>query len=92
VIEALEDWSESWQRWDIELVEAIDAGGDHVVLVQRTRGKARGSGLEVEQQYYAVCRVRDGRVARMEQIADREAALAQAGLGEVGESAATGSG
>lgn len=82
VIEALDDWSESWERWELELLDAIDGEGDKVVLVQRTRGKARGSGVEVEQRYYAVCSIRDGKVARMEQIADREAAFGRAGLDE----------
>ena len=81
VLRAMADWSEAWAAFELVLLDTIEAGPGVVILVQRTRGTARGSGIEVEQDYYGVCRVREGKLASMEQIADRAEAMAAAGLG-----------
>ena len=52
--------------------------GRAVVVVGRLRGKGAGSGIDVDAPLAQVCRVRDGRVARMISYPDRETALAAA--------------
>jgi len=80
VVRALEEWSEAWEDWRLELLDTIEGPGDEVVLVQRTWAKARGSGIVVEQQYYGVCTIRDGKLARMDQISNRAETFAASGL------------
>lgn len=76
VLAALQDWSEAWERWELELLGTSDLGGGFVVLHQRTRGKARGSGIEVDQAYHSVCEIQNGKLARMDQTASPAEALA----------------
>ena len=77
-----------WQRWEadwerIELIpeEYIDAG-DQVVLVVRYSGRARASGIELEDRLFEVHTVRDGKIARKRDFKTRSQALEAAGLPE----------
>ena len=63
----------------MENTELIDAG-DSVVVVFRQHGRGRGSGVEVDRNFYGVCDVRDGRIVRYRQFTSRDEAIAAAGL------------
>jgi ketosteroid isomerase-like protein len=61
--------------------ELIDAG-DWVVMVLRTGGRGRVSGAPVEQLWTVACKLRDGKIVRIEYHPDRERALAAIGADE----------
>src|SRR5437667_4616169 len=72
---------EVWESYRSEPEEFFD-GGEVVVVFTRERGRARGSGIEVDQHPTALlCRLRAGRVSEIRLYHDRERALRAAGLG-----------
>ncbi|HST32654.1 MAG TPA: hypothetical protein VLJ80_03935 [Solirubrobacteraceae bacterium] len=76
------DVSDIWDFYRSEPEELFD--GDEVVVVfTRERGRAKGSGIEVDQRPTALlCRLRAGRVSEIRLYHDRERALRDAGLAE----------
>jgi ketosteroid isomerase-like protein len=78
--EMLRDLDEVWDEFRVEALEFIDAG-DRVVVVGRSVGKGKGSGIEVDQSGAHLFALRDGRIVRWELgYADRDHALEAAGL------------
>ena len=73
------EMSEVWDSWEIEPVEFIE-NGDRVFVAHRVRARGKGSGVEVEQTYWSVWTVRDGKGVRLDLHVDRERALAGAGI------------
>jgi ketosteroid isomerase-like protein len=75
------DWVEGFDEWSVTTAEVIDAG-DRVVarIHQSARGKA--SGVPVEEDWWFVYGVRDGKIARVEMYRSRDKALEAAGLQE----------
>jgi ketosteroid isomerase-like protein len=82
ILEILEQWVRTWDEYEIEVLELVDAGGDRVVSVIRERGKLSGSDGWVEHVRGALWTVRKQRIARYEEYEDRAQALGAAGLGE----------
>ena len=78
-IEAASSWNEVWERLRNETDEIVEAG-DRVLVSGRTRGKGRGSSVEVEIETFNVYTVRDGKVTRIEFFTSREPAIRAAGL------------
>jgi ketosteroid isomerase-like protein len=70
---ALADWSESWERIDVELL-GLTQTGDRVVATMRQRYRGRGSELETEIVSANVFTVRDSKIVRVEFFTDQEAA------------------
>ena len=60
---------------ELEPEEIVDDGAGHVVVVGRTRGKARGSGRTFEVRSIHVWTVRNGKAARFEAYADTRKVL-----------------
>jgi ketosteroid isomerase-like protein len=75
------DWLEPWATYRTTIEKAIDLG-DRVVLLFRAHGRRKGMDAEVELRGALICTIRDGRVARWEDWADRAEALESAGLKE----------
>src|SRR5215208_1348156 len=82
VIEILEQWIHTWDDYEIEALELVDGGADHVVSVIRERGKLSGSDAWIKHTRGAVWTVRDQRITRYEEHEDRPQALEAAGLRE----------
>ena len=61
--------------------EFIDAG-DRVLVTANHRGRGRGTGIEVDRRFHLVYSLRNGKVARSDEYADRTEALEAAGLSE----------
>jgi ketosteroid isomerase-like protein len=75
-------WLSSWDRVAFEHERFVDAG-DHVVVFQRMDARGRTSGVETDFGDYAqVWTLRDGKVVSMRFYADRDEALAAAGVAE----------
>jgi ketosteroid isomerase-like protein len=84
--ESLRNWSrqyyDSWESLEDTVEELIDAG-EQVVVIVTTRGKGRGSGIEVEWKDHAgLFSVRENKIVRVVWFPNRAEALAAAGLSE----------
>jgi ketosteroid isomerase-like protein len=78
----LQDWFDMFEGFKMELLELIDAGEDTVVWVERFGGRAKRSGIQIDQVIGGVFTIRDGKLARGREYASREQALEAAGLQE----------
>jgi ketosteroid isomerase-like protein len=74
------DWTESWDDWQLELDELIDAGGDRVLAVVHQRGRSKATGLEVDMRFAQLWTIRDGKQFRMQMYADPAEGREAAGL------------
>jgi ketosteroid isomerase-like protein len=81
VLQAFASWAEAWE-WVRVDVEEIVGANNRVLLSGRTRGKGKGSSLEVEMGAFNVYTLRDGKVTRTEFFTSEEPALRAAGLTE----------
>ena len=75
------DWLEPWATYRTTIEELKDVG-DRVVLLLRDHGRYEGMDAEVEIIAASICTVREGKLARWEDYADRAEALKAAGLSE----------
>ena len=60
--------------------ELRDVGDDRVLSIQRMKGRAKLSGIEIELRYAGVNTVRDGKVVRVREYLSVEDALKAVGL------------
>jgi uncharacterized protein len=78
------DWEQTIELFDDFSIDAqryFDAG-DELVVYLLYRGRARGSGADVEAQVAHVWTFRNGKAIRLRQYLDRSKALEAAGLSE----------
>ncbi len=74
-----ERWASAFEELNVTFEEFIDAG-DRVVVVAHHQGRGRGSGVEVDARFYEVYTLREGKVSRVDEYAEREEALEASGL------------
>jgi ketosteroid isomerase-like protein len=74
-------WVGAWDDWREE-IEEMHGLGSHVVVVSRQRGRAKGSGIEVETRYAVGYELRADKITRMVLHSGPEEALEAAGLSE----------
>ena len=55
-------WLEAWERWDLDIVEAIEFDAETLVVVTHIRARGKGSGITVDAGGAGVWRVRDGKI------------------------------
>jgi ketosteroid isomerase-like protein len=67
-------WVGSFDNWDYEVEEVIEAG-DSVILHVHQWGTGRGSGAPVDGRFWEVWIMRDGRAARVLHRLEKEDAL-----------------
>lgn len=70
-------WLETADRYSLAL-EDTAAAGDRVVAELHAKLQGAGSEIEVEQRFFSVFSFREGRIARIEDFADRHRAFAAA--------------
>jgi len=75
----MREFLEPWELLTISPGEIV-AGENVVVAAVVQRGTGRQSGLETELRYFQVWTLRNDRVARLENVREREDALEAAGL------------
>jgi ketosteroid isomerase-like protein len=78
----VQDWMDTFDEFRIEPVELIDAGGGVVVGVVRYGGRAKLSGIELDETLAVVFTIRDRKIARGREYATRAEALEAVGLSE----------
>jgi ketosteroid isomerase-like protein len=74
-------WVGAWDDWREDIEEMRDLGR-HVLVVSTQRGRAKGSGIEVETRYSVLYEVRGGTITRMVLHTGPAEALKAAGLRE----------
>jgi ketosteroid isomerase-like protein len=79
VVEHLTKWAETWETWEIELEQVIDAGGDQVIAFIRERGRTK-AGLEMNERHSELYTVRDGKIGYRKGFSDADEALSVARL------------
>jgi ketosteroid isomerase-like protein len=72
---------DAWEELEVAVEEVIDAG-DRVFLTAHHRGRGRRSGVEVDTRLYSVFTLRDGKIVREDEYAERAEALVAVGLRE----------
>jgi ketosteroid isomerase-like protein len=81
----LRQWAEgflaAWEFHHAEIVEVVDAE-DRVVALLHLVGRGIGSGVEMDETDAHVFTIREGRIARWQNFAERAEALKAAGLRE----------
>jgi ketosteroid isomerase-like protein len=77
----IEQWKGAWEELEVTTEEFIDAG-DRVLVTAHHRGRGRESGIEVDTRFYLVYSLRNGKVVRSDEYADRAEALEAAGVRE----------
>jgi ketosteroid isomerase-like protein len=83
----LQEWTEPFEGWEIE-VEALHDAGDRVVAVCRQRGRSKTGRVPVEMLLAQVFTLRDGLETRMEMYSDPGEALRAVGLAGHGDQCA----
>jgi ketosteroid isomerase-like protein len=71
----VQDWLDTFDDLQTEVVDLIDAGDDRVVAVIKLSGRAKLSGVETDLTYAVLYWIRDGKIARGREYATREEAL-----------------
>jgi ketosteroid isomerase-like protein len=75
---SLARWKGEWDDYEL-MPEEFEDRGDSVVVTVQVRGRGRGSGVEIGARFYDVYTLRDGKIVRMEQFAERSEALEAVG-------------
>jgi ketosteroid isomerase-like protein len=76
---SLAHWKAEWDDYKVMPEGFVDMG-DRVVVTVRLRGRGRGSGVEIDARFYDLYTLRDGKIVRMDQFAERSEALEAVGL------------
>jgi ketosteroid isomerase-like protein len=81
VVSSLAEWLEPWEEHHIAAEEFMEAGGKVVAVIHLT-GRGAGSGMEIDQRFFQVYAVGNGKIIRMVEFVRRAEALEAAGLRE----------
>ena len=79
VAAAFRDWFEAFEEFMMEPEDFI-ARGDRVLVPMRQRARGKGSGLEIEERFFQLFTLREGKIFRFEEYseeADARKALAR---------------
>lgn len=80
VVSAFVEWMEAWEEHAVEPEEFEAAAGDRVLATIHLTARGGQSGMVVDQRFFQVYTLRDGRISRMVEYLDRGRALEEAGL------------
>lgn len=76
----LAEWADSWEDWEVEMLDDPRDVGEKVVGIYRQRGRSKATGLPVEMDFAQVWTFGEGKVIRMEMYATAREALEAVGL------------
>jgi ketosteroid isomerase-like protein len=69
VAAAFRDWFEAFEQFTMKPEDFV-VHGDRVLVPMRQRARGKGSGLEVEERFYQLFTLRDGKVFRFEEYSE----------------------
>ena len=78
----MEDWIDTFDDYKVVVEELREVGDDRVLSIQRVKGRAKLSGVEIELRYASVNTVRDGKAVRVREYLSVEDAFKAVGLEE----------
>ncbi|HYY22525.1 MAG TPA: nuclear transport factor 2 family protein [Thermoleophilaceae bacterium] len=76
----IQDWIDTFDDVSVVVEEVRDVGDDRVLSIQRLKGHAKVSGIEIDLRYAVVSTVRDGKVVRGREYLSIEDAFEAVGL------------
>ncbi len=76
------EWMEPWKEHQIEPEEFIDCGDDRVLVTIHVIARGAHSGMQIDQRFFQVYTVREGKISGMVEYVDRAVALEAAGMPE----------
>lgn len=82
LVDLARTWRGTWERYDIEAEEVLDAGGDRVAVVLRETGAGKGGQVELTNRWGVVMTLRDGKIILSIVYRTPEEALEAVGLQE----------
>jgi uncharacterized protein len=80
VLEAFAIWPEQWEDYRIELLRVDAAPDGKVFVTQRSSGRGKQSGVEVDMDFSLVFTVREGKISALRLFVQEDQALEAAGL------------
>ena len=81
-VRAIAEWKDTFDAWEIEPRELIEAGPEQVVAIVRDRARPKGLTDSVDNEFAHLWTLLDGRVVRFQAFVTKADALEAAGLSE----------
>ena len=81
MLQSLADWTEDFDDFEMRAEEVIDVDPGVVVVRIHQRARGKGSGVEVEGDFWFVHESSDGKLVRLTMFTDREQAFERARRG-----------
>jgi ketosteroid isomerase-like protein len=81
-LQAIAEWVEDFDEFTISAREFIDANDDQVVVRVHQTAVGAQSGAPIEAEFWFVHTQRDGKLVRLDMLANKADALAAAGLSD----------
>jgi uncharacterized protein len=78
----VQDWLDTFDDSSVVVEELRDVGDDSVLAIQRAKGRAKLSGVEIDLRYAVVYTLRAGKVVRAREYLSVDDALEAVGLSE----------
>ena len=75
VAHSVSRWAGTWDEFQMEIAEVLDAGGEDVLVILRQSGRGRTSGVPVEGDTAWMYSLRGGEIVSVRLLADPEEAL-----------------
>jgi ketosteroid isomerase-like protein len=82
VIAFMEQFRAGWTDLAQETLESIEARDGRVLVFVRQTGRGRESGVPIENHFFELCTIREGKLRHVEYFRHRDDALEAAGLSE----------
>ena len=80
VAEAFAAWMEPWAEHQLVTEEVTPLGDDHVLATLHIVARGRHSGVEIDQRFFHLYTVREGKIIRMVEYVHRDEAVRAAGV------------
>jgi ketosteroid isomerase-like protein len=82
VVRSFIEWMEPWDEHNIDPEEFLESGDRRVLATIHLSGRGERSGMEIDQRFFHLYTVREGKITSMVEYVDRDKALEAAGLSE----------
>jgi ketosteroid isomerase-like protein len=78
----IERWFEAWDEFRVDIDELIEVGDGVIFAAITVHAHGAGSGIQVNQRFFHIFDLRNGKVSRQLEYLERREALEAAGLSE----------